>query len=93
MLEYLMDEGVDLAFAIKLIRMYLGIKATGAPCPLDTCAINLLDGSLKFYKLGAAPSYIRNVSGISEITGTGLDGELNSVEVETAVPKIAEEIL
>ena len=91
MLEYLMDEGVNLAFAIKLIRMYLGIKGDREPlATLDTCAINLLDGSLRFYKLGAVPSYIRNGSGVSEITGTGPDGELDGVDGETALQKITE---
>lgn len=57
---------------------------------MDTCAINLLDGSLRFYKLGAVPSYIRNGSGVSEITGTGPDGELDGVDGETALQKITE---
>ena len=90
MLEYLMDEGVDLAFAIKLIRMYLGIKGDRAPCHSGHLRHQPFRWQLEVLQAGAAPSYIRNVSGISEITGTGLDGELNSVEVETAVPKIAE---
>lgn len=90
MLEYLMDEGVDMAFAIQLIKMYLGIRGDRESlATLDACSINLLDGSLRFYKLGAPPSYVRNMSGVSEIAGAGPDGEVDE-SGDTAVHRITE---
>lgn len=78
MLEYLMDEGVDMDFAIQLIKMYLGVRGDRETlATLDACAINLLDGSLQFYKLGAPPSYVRNASGVSEITGMSFEGNFD----------------
>lgn len=68
MLEYLMDEGMDMTFAIQLIRMYLGIRGNKEPlATMDACAISLVDGSIRFHKIGAPPSYIRTMSGVSEV--------------------------
>ena len=76
MLEYLMDEGVDMAFAIQLIKMYLGIRGDRESiATLDACSISLMDGSLRFFKLGAPPSYIRTIAGVSEISCPGPDSE------------------
>jgi len=75
MLEYLLDEGVTMDFAVRLIRMYLGIRGDKEPlATLDACAVSLVDGSLRFYKMGAPPSYIRNMSGVTEISGDDAGG-------------------
>lgn len=90
MLEYLMDEGMDMAFAIQLIKMYLGIRGDREIlATLDVCAINLLDGSLRFYKLEAPTSYIRNREGVSEISCSP-DGGPDDVIGNPAVYKVSD---
>lgn len=91
MLEYLMDEGVDIAFAIRLIKMYLGIRGDREIlATLDACAISLLDGNIRFYKLGAPASYIRNSEGVTEISGTDSDGDPEDDRDKPAVYKVSE---
>jgi len=91
MLEYLMDEGVDIAFSFQLIRLYLGIRGEREIlATLDACAINLMDGSVRFYKLGAPASYIRSMEGVSEISGTDSDGDSGDEEDKPTVYRVSE---
>jgi len=91
MLEYLMDEGVDMAFAVQLIRMYLNIRGDKEIlATLDACTINLLDGSVRFFKLGAPASYIRNMEGVCEISGSDPEGNPNDEGDKPAAYKVCE---
>jgi len=68
MLEYLIEDGVELSLAIKLLNIYLCIRGEDEPlATLDVSAINLLTGETSVYKLGAPLSFIKSKSGISAI--------------------------
>jgi stage II sporulation protein E len=75
MLEYLLEDGLDVDFAVKLIKIYLGIRGEHeALATLDVCAVSLMDGSARFFKANAPPSFIKTASGTVEIPESNDDG-------------------
>ena len=91
MLEYLLEDGIDINFAVKLIKIYLGIRGENALlATLDVCSISLLDGEAQFFKYGAPVSFIKGKSGIVNIIGTDPDHEKGEVSTESSGSFVSE---
>mgnify|MGYP000846972183 CR=1 FL=1 len=65
MLENLLDEGLELEQAVRLINLYLDMKGeTERLASMDILSIDLSDGRVSCYKYDAAPSFIKNREGV-----------------------------
>ena len=68
MLENLIEDGVELSLAIRLMNMYLNIRGENERlATMDICAIDLCTGEVHSYKYGAPASFIRRSEGVSAV--------------------------
>ncbi|MCX7773059.1 MAG: SpoIIE family protein phosphatase, partial [Clostridia bacterium] len=60
MLESLMEEGIEISLAIRLLNLYLNLRGENERlATMDICAIDLSSGEASFYKYGASASFIK----------------------------------
>lgn len=82
MLERLLLEGFDLAFAAQIINLILLLRSPGESfATLDVCSFDLCDGSMQLLKTGAPPTYIRRAAHVDVVRADSLPiGILQAVE-------------
>ena len=91
MLEYLLEDGIDINFAVKLIKIYLGIRGENELlATLDVCAISLIDGTAQFFKYGAQATFIKSKSGMVEIAAAGPDQGDECKSAESMASNVSE---
>lgn len=88
----LIDAGVHYNAALKIVNSALLVKSgEESLSTIDITAINLYTGQAKFYKAGAAPTFIRRGSRTGMIESTSLPaGILTSVEFEQSSVKLSD---
>lgn len=65
MFENLIEDGIGISLAIRLLNLYLNIRGEhDRVATMDICAIDLTSGEASFYKYGAAPSFIKSQAGV-----------------------------
>lgn len=68
MLENLIEDGIELGHAIRILNLYLDIRGKNERlATMDICSLDLSNGSVSFYKYDAAPSFIKGPHGVSII--------------------------
>ncbi|NMA65006.1 MAG: SpoIIE family protein phosphatase [Clostridiaceae bacterium] len=66
MLENLMEDGIELAQAVRLLNLYLDIRGESEKlATMDILSIDLTDGNISCYKYDAAPSFIKGKEGVT----------------------------
>lgn len=66
MLENLMEDGIELGQAVRILNLYLNMKGENERlASMDILSIDLSDGRVSSYKYDAAPSFIKNKEGVS----------------------------
>lgn len=66
MLENLMEDGIELGQAVRILNLYLNMKGENERlATMDILSIDLSDGRVSSYKYDAAPSFIKNKEGVS----------------------------
>jgi stage II sporulation protein E len=67
-LENLIEEGIEVSLAIRLLNLYLNLRGENERlATMDLCAIDLISGETSFYKYGAPPSFIKGREGTQAI--------------------------
>lgn len=74
LLESFLKAGVEPEVAMRTLNSALSLKtgADGAFATLDLMQLDMFTGRAAFYKLGAAPTYIKRASKVSRITASAL---------------------
>lgn len=68
-LENLLDDGIEISLAIRLLNLYLNMRGESERlATIDLCSIDLSCGAASFYKYGASPSFVKNRYYTEEIT-------------------------
>ncbi len=63
-LENLIEEGIEIGMAIRLLNLFLNLRGEGERlATMDLCAIDLITGETSFYKYGAPVSFIKGKEG------------------------------
>lgn len=63
-LENLIEEGIEIGLAIRLLNLYLNLRGENERlATMDLCAIDLTSGETSFYKYGAPTSFIKGKEG------------------------------
>ena len=74
MLESLLDDGLEISLAIRLLNLYLNMRGENERlATIDLCSIDLSCGAASFYKYGASPSYVKSRYGTEEISVSNND--------------------
>ncbi|MCD7927406.1 MAG: SpoIIE family protein phosphatase, partial [Oscillospiraceae bacterium] len=82
LLERFLRSGIEPEEALNTLNAALALRCEeeGGFTTIDLFRLNLYTGEAGFYKLGAAPTYIRRQSGVSRITGSSLPAGLSTGE-------------
>ncbi len=76
MLENLMEDGIELGLAIRLMNLYLNLRGENERlATMDICAIDLASGETSFYKYGASFSFIKGQQGVVVVNTEEKDPE------------------
>lgn len=68
-LENLLDDGIEIGLAIRLLNLYLNVRGENERlATIDLCSIDLSSGAASFYKYGASLSFVKNRYCTEEIT-------------------------
>ncbi|NLE24763.1 MAG: SpoIIE family protein phosphatase [Clostridiaceae bacterium] len=68
-LENLLDDGIEIGMAIRLLNLYLNVRGENERlATIDLCSIDLSTGAASFYKYGASLSFVKNRYCTEEIT-------------------------
>ena len=68
-LENLLEDGVEVGLAIRLLNLYINIRGENERlATVDLCSIDLSSGATSFYKYGATSSFVKSQYGTEEIT-------------------------
>ncbi len=68
MFENLMEDGIELGLAIRLMNLYLNLRGENDRlATLDICAIDLTSGDTSFYKYGASASFVKGRQGVEVV--------------------------
>lgn len=68
MFECLLEDGVELKLAVRLLKIYLGIRGDHDPlATLDVCTIHMVTGETRFFKFGSPVSLIKRKTGIDRV--------------------------
>lgn len=88
----LIDAGVSYTAALKIVNSALLVKSgEESLSTIDIAAINLYTGYAKFYKAGAAPSFVKRGGRVITVESTSLPaGILTSVEFEEKGLRLAD---
>lgn len=88
----LIDAGVGYQAALKIVNSALLVKSgEESLSTIDITAVNLYTGQAKFYKAGAAPTYIRRGKRAGIVESTSLPaGILTAVEFEQSSVKLSD---
>lgn len=64
MLENLIEDGLEISQAIRLLNLYLNLRGESERlATMDLCAVDLSSGEASFYKYGAPASYVKGKEG------------------------------
>jgi stage II sporulation protein E len=76
MLENLIEDGIEIGLAIRLLNLYLNLRGENERlATMDICAIDLTSGNANFYKYGSPPSFVKSHQGVFSV-----DTEINESE-------------
>lgn len=86
MLENLIEDGIELGHAVRILNLYLDIRGRNERLStMDICSIDLSNGSVSFYKYDAAPSFIKGPHGVSIINNDNEKDQDQSSHYKPAV--------
>ncbi|NLL66479.1 MAG: SpoIIE family protein phosphatase [Clostridiaceae bacterium] len=72
-LESLLEDGIEVGQAIRLLNLYLNMKGENERlATIDLCSIDLSTGAASFYKYGASLSFVKRRYGTDEINTSTL---------------------
>jgi len=92
LISKLIDAGVDYTAALKIVNSALLVKSgEESLSTIDITAINLYTGQARFYKAGAAPTFVRRGKRTGLVESTSLPaGILTAVEFEQSSVKLSD---
>lgn len=92
LISKLIDAGVDYTAALKIVNSALLVKSgEESLSTIDITAINLYTGQARFYKAGAAPTFVRRGRRTGLVESTSLPaGILTAVEFEQSSVKLSD---
>ena len=68
MLENLIEDGIEIGLAIRLLNLYLNLRGENQRlATMDICSIDLYTGEADFYKYGAPASFVKGAEGVAVI--------------------------
>ncbi len=90
LLEKFLRAGMEPEDALETLDRALSLRCEeeGGFTTVDLFALDLYDGEAGFYKLGAAPAYVRRKGGVSRILSDSLPAGLTSGDTGTEICKL-----
>lgn len=90
LLEKFLRTGIEPEDALDTLNSALALRCEeeGGFTTIDLFRLDLYTGEAGFYKLGAAPTYIRRKNAVSRVVGTALPAGLNAGESGPDISKI-----
>ncbi|MBZ4688400.1 MAG: stage sporulation protein [Clostridia bacterium] len=87
--QQLLNNGFDVETSIKTVNSILSMRSEETFATVDMAIIDLYSGETRFFKIGAAPSFIKRGSAVGIVKASSLPiGIMGSVEVQPLEKKV-----